>query len=128
MIRVYLAGVPSFYEGEDIEIKYSIFEDETLLVKENHFVRYRTPATVGAVALLRLLRALGSYKDKEITVILNEAALYEFIRGTSDTKNQEVKKLVKEVKTEMAKFHHITLEDVGGNHKALLKWNEVLNG
>lgn len=128
MIRVYLAGVPSFYEGEDIEIKYSIFEDETLLVKECNFVRYRTPATVGAVALLRLLRALSSYKDKEITVVLNEAALCEFIRGTSDTKNQEVKKLVKEVKTEMAKFNHITLEDVGGNHKALLKWNEVLNG
>lgn len=128
MIRVYLAGVPSFYEGEDIEIKYSIFHDETLLEKECTYVRYRTPATVGAVALLRVLGALSIYKDEEITVILNEAALCEFIRGTSDTKNLEVKKLVKQVKTEMAKFNKLTLEDVGGNHKALVKWSEVLNG
>lgn len=127
MIKAYLAGVPSFYEGEDIEIKYSIFEDETLLVKESTFVRYRTPATVGAVALLRLLNALSIHKDKEITIILNEAALCEFIRGTSDTKKIEVKKLVKEVKSEMAKFKDLTLEDVGANHTALTKWNDIIN-
>ena len=35
MIKAYLAWIPSYYEGEDIETRYAIFKDEELLDRKS---------------------------------------------------------------------------------------------
>lgn len=126
MIKAYVAGIINLYEGEDIELRYSIYEDESLLAKEFLVTKYKKPAVVGAVALHKLLKALEQFKDKEITIFMNEAALYEFIKGTGWTKNKDVQNIVGEIQYELSKFDQVVIKDVGKDHKELEKWNEVL--
>ena len=127
MIKAYLAGISSLYEGEDIEVRYCIYEDQELISKESIILEYKKPAIVGEVALLRLLKELEKYKKKEITIIVNDAALCEFIRGTSTTKNRDILKLVKEIQKELSKFEKVVLKDVSVNHKERANWNEILH-
>lgn len=126
MIKAYVSGITSPYEGEDIEIRYAIFEDETLIEKEFLFANYRKPGAVGAVALLKLLKALAKYKQKDITIVINEPALYEFIQGTGNTKNVEIQKLVSDIRNELNKFEHVVLREVSQRFKELEVWNEIL--
>lgn len=126
MIKAYLAGIPSLYEGEDIEIRYSIFEDESLLSKEIIRVHYKKPAVVGAVAFQRVLKALGKYTDQEVTLIVNDGALCEFIRGTGKTKDKDVQRLVKDIQSELTKFDNVLIKNAGVDFKELEKWNAVL--
>lgn len=127
MIKAYLAGIPSLYEGEDIEIRYSIFVDESLLSKEMIRAHYKKPAVVGAVAFQRVLKALAKYMDQEVTIIVNDAALCEFIRGTGKTKDKDVQRMVRDIQSELAKFDNVLIKDAGRDFKELEKWNEVLN-
>ncbi len=127
MIKAYLAGISSLYEGEDIEVRYCIYEDQELISKESIILEYKKPAIVGEVALLRLLKELEKYKKKEITIIVNDAALCEFIRGTATTKNRDILKLVKEIQKELSKFEKVVLKDVSVNHKERANWNEILH-
>lgn len=126
MIKAYLAGIPSLYEGEDIEIRYSIYEEESLLSKESIIAHYKKPSVVGAVAFLRVLKPLAKFKDKEIIIIINDAALCEFIRGTSKTKDTDVQRLVREIQSELTKFDQILIKDAGKDFKELEKWNEAI--
>ncbi len=133
MIKAYLVGIASLYEGEDIEIRYAIYEDksplsedESLLSKEVISAHYKKPAVVGAVAFLRTLKALAKYMDQEVTIIVNDGALCEFIRGTGNTKDKDVQRLVREIQSELLKFGHVTIKDAGVDFKELEKWNEVL--
>lgn len=126
MIKAYLAGIPSLYEGEDIEIRYAICEDESLLSKEMIRAHYKKPAVVGAVAFQRILKALAKYMDQEVTIIVNDGALCEFIRGTGKTKDKDVQRLVRDIQSELAKFDNVLIKDAGVDFKELEKWNEVL--
>lgn len=126
MIKAYLAGIPSLYEGEDIEIRFAIYEDENLLSKEIISVHYKKPSVVGSVAFLRTLKAMGKYMNQEVTIIVNDAALCEFIRGTGNTKDKDVQRLVRDIQSELVKFGNVAIEDAGKDFKALEKWNEVL--
>lgn len=128
MIKAYVSGISSPYEGEDIEIRYAVFEDATLITKEFIFSNYRKPGAVGAVALLKLLKVLEQYKQKDITVVINEPALYEFVEGTGNTKNVEIQKLVRDIRNELTKFEHVMLREVSGRFKELEEWHEVLRG
>lgn len=128
MIKAYVSGISSPYEGEDIEIRYAVFEDETLITKEFVFANYRKPGAVGAVALLKLLKVLGQYKQKDITIVINEPALYEFVEGTGNTKNVEIQKLVRDIRNELSKFEHVMLREVSSRFKELEEWHEVLRG
>ena len=69
MIKAYLAAIGAPYEGEDIEVRYCIYEGQELLCKESVFQEYQKPAVVGHVALVTLLRELEKYKDKEILIL-----------------------------------------------------------
>ena len=40
MIKAYLTWISTPYEGEDIEIRYSIFQDGELIFKESIFEDY----------------------------------------------------------------------------------------
>ena len=127
MIKAYLAGISSLYEGEDIEVRYGIYEDQELISKESVILEYKKPAIVGEVALLTLLKELEKFKKNEITIIVNDAALCEFIRGTSTTKNRDIQKLVKEIQKELSKFEKVNIKDISVNHRERADWNEVLH-
>ncbi|KUO60292.1 MAG: hypothetical protein APF84_04145 [Gracilibacter sp. BRH_c7a] len=126
MIKAYLAGIPSLYEGESIEVRYSIFEDNELLSKKSIMMEYKKPAIVGQVALMTLLTELENYMDKEIVIIVNDGALYEMVRGTSTSKNKDALNMAKKTREKLLKFEHIIIKDVGGNHEELTRWDEVL--
>ncbi len=127
MIKAYLAGISSLYEGEDIEVRYCIYEDQELISKESVILEYKKPAIVGEVALLTLLKELEKFKKKEITIIVNDAALCEFLRGTSTTKNRDILKLVKETQKKLSKFEKVIINDISVNHRERANWNEELH-
>lgn len=126
MIKVYLAWISTQYEGEDIEIRYRIYEDEELLCKKSVIMEYRKPAVLGQVAITTVLKELKSYIDKEITIIVNDGALYEILRGTSATKNYDVKKMAIQTRKKLERFENLVIENVSGDHIEMAKWNEVL--
>lgn len=127
MIKAYLVGISTHYEGEDIEIRYSIYRDEELIVKRTTFHEFVKPAIVNQVALLSLLKELEKYRGEEITVIMNDAAINEQIKGTTQTKNKDVLKISRITRDELRRFDPIILiNDISGNKKEIAKWDEIL--
>jgi hypothetical protein len=126
MIKAYLTGIASLYEGENIEIRYTIYEDENLLSKDSIVMEYEKPAIVGQIALITLLRKLKKYMSKEIVVIINDAALYELVRGTSTTKNNDVLKMAIETRKELSVFPNLVIKDVSNDKAELVKWKEAV--
>lgn len=124
MIKAYLAAIPSLYEGEDIEVRYSVFQEEELFKRESDFLAYVKPALAGLTAVLTLLRKLEKYKEQEITVYINDASLLELLKGTSTVKNGEVVKMAGKVKKQLNKFEQIVFVNVGKNKEQLDAWNE----
>lgn len=126
MIKVYLAGISSQYEGEDIEVRYCIYEDQEFVCKTSTMLEYKKPAIVGQVALMTILKELEKDKEKEIMIVINDPALYEVTKGTSTTKNKDVLIMARGTKKELSKFEQLTICDVYGNRKELMQWNEML--
>lgn len=126
MIKAYLAGIASLYEGEDIEVRFCIYEDETLLSREFISKGYVKPLVVGQVALLTLLNKIKGYIDKEITISINDPALYEIVRGTSTTQNIDVLRMADKTRKELARFPKAVIKDVSKDHAELAKWDEAL--
>ncbi|WFD09636.1 reverse transcriptase-like protein [Tepidibacter hydrothermalis] len=127
MIKAYLVGITTYYEGEDIEIKINIFKDEESLLKQSYFKQYRKPAVVEHVALLDTLKRLEQYKGEKITIVINNPSLYEQIRGTSTLKNEEALKMTKEINKQLKEFENsITIKDVSNDKDGLKQWKEVL--
>lgn len=126
MIKAYLAGIPTLFEGEDIEVRYSIYKDEELLSKKSVMMHYRKPAIVGQVALVKLLKELKQYMGQEVVIIINDASLNEVIRGTSTTENKDVLKMADRTRKELIEFGSPVIKDVSANHMELREWNEIL--
>ena len=126
MIKAYLTAFPMLYEGEDIEVRYSIFEDDVLIKKESIYLAYMKPAIVGLNSVLALLQKLEPYKEKEITVVLNDASLYEVIKGASTTQNGDVIKMYNKEKKQQAKFNKLSFINVTKDKEALARWKEIL--
>lgn len=126
MIKAYLVGISTHYENEDIEIRYRIFINEEFVSEKTIFQEYKKPLIVSHVALLALLKELEKYMEYDITIIINDAALNELIRGTSKTKNNEVLKMSNLVREELNKFNSIIIKDVSANPVELKKWNDEL--
>lgn len=126
MIKAYLTGITTQYEGEDIEVRYRIYEDEELISKKSIMIGYKKPAVVGQVALITLLKELENHMDKEIVVVINDAALYEVVMGTSTTENRDVLNMARDTRKAWMKFKNAVIQDVGGERAELAKWNEVL--
>lgn len=127
MITAYLAAIPSIYEGEDIEIRYSIYKDQELLQRNSVMMEYKKPAVVGQVALLTLLKELKGYPDQEISIIINDPALNEFVRGTSTTKNKDVLIFGRETRKELNKYKNVKVKDIQGDRTLQAKWNEAMS-
>jgi hypothetical protein len=126
MIKAYLTGIASLYEGENIEVRYTIYEDENLLSKDSIVMEYEKPAIVGQIALITLLRKLKKYMSKEIVVIINDAALYEVVRGTSTSKNNDVLKMAVQTRKELSVFPNLVIKDVSNDKAELVKWKEAV--
>ena len=126
MIKAYLAAFPTFYEGEDIEIRYSLFQDDRPIKKESIYLEYMKPAVVGLNSILTMLLKLEEYKDEEITIIMNDASLYEIIKGCSTTKNGDVLKMASKMKKQLVKFKSLSFINVTKNKASLTDWKEIL--
>lgn len=126
MIKAYLTAFPMLYEGEDIKVRYSIFEDDVLIKKESIYLAYMKPTIVGLNSVLTLLQKLEQYKENEITVVLNDASLYEVIKGASTTKNGDVIKMDNKAKRQQNKFKNLSFINVTKDKEALARWKEIL--
>lgn len=124
MIKAYLAAIPSLYEGEEIEVRYSVFQDEVLYKRESDFLEYVKPALAGLTSVLTLLRKLEKHKEQEITVFINDASLHELLKGTSTAKNGDVVKMMSKVKKQLSKFEQLFFVNVSKNKEQLDTWNE----
>ena len=127
MIKAYVVGISTHYEGEDIEVRYSIYDDQELLAKRSVFKEYKKPLIVSHVALLTLLKDLKKYRNNEIVILINDASLDEQIRGRSQTKKTDVLKMASRVQGELNKFgDSVIIEDVSKDSAKLREWNERL--
>lgn len=128
MIKAYVVGISNHYEGEDIEVRYSIFDGDQLLSRKSFFKEYKKPLIVSHVALLALLRELKNYKGKEVVIFINDASLHEQIRGLSQTKKTDVLRMAGKVQAELNKFgDSVMVVDVSNNSTKLKEWNEILD-
>ena len=112
MIKAYLTAFPMLYEGEDIEVRYSLFQDDIPIKKESVYLEYMKPAVVGLNSVLTVLRKLEEYKDEEITIMINDASLYEILKGCCNTKNGDVLKMASKTKKQSAKFKYLSFINV----------------
>jgi hypothetical protein len=126
MIKAYLAAIPTLYEGEDIEFRYCVYDDEQVLFKESVLLGYRKPAIVGQFSIITLLKRLADYKNKEIIILINDASLQEFLKGTSGTRNIDMLKMARETRKHIDRFENLKIVDVSNSKSERLKWkNEV---
>lgn len=126
MIKAYVTCISTGYEGEDIEIRYSIFKDEELLEKKDFFAKYTKPALCGLVAVQKLLEDLEDHKDDAITIIVNDGFLFDVLNGNSQTKKQDVQVLGRKVRKVLETFDNIRIENVSGDHLGIKEWNDIL--
>ena len=126
MIKAYLTWISTPYEGEDMEIRYRIFKDEELIVKESIFEEYTKPALCGLVSMSKLLKELEKHIKDEIVVVINDGALFEMLNGTSRTKKEEVQYLGHKVRKAIDKFYDIRIENISGNHLEIQEWSNIL--
>ena len=126
MINVYLTAFPMLYEGEDVEVRYCLLHDGIPEKKRSMYLEYMKPAAVGLNSVLALLKELEPYKEEEITVLINDEALYELIKGSSTTKNGEVLKAASKTKKQLAKFAKLSFVNVTRDKKAFAEWKEIL--
>jgi hypothetical protein len=127
MIKVYVAGISTNQVGEEIEIRYSLFKDGENLAQVKKYQEYRKPYLVTHFALLALLKDLKKYPKEETEVIIFDPSLYEQLRGTSTSRNNEALKLASRIKGELDKFDYpVNIHDVTGKGQEKLEWNKVL--
>ena len=126
MIKAYLLGISTLYEGESIEIKYRVFDGEELIIKKNDILGYNKPAYVGHIAMIRLLKELELYMDRKIVIYINDGALFETINGTSGTKKAGILEKAKQTRKELAKFTDLEIINIDGNHEMVKEWSEIL--
>ena len=126
MIKAYLAGISTQYEGEDIQIQYCIYDEQELICKNSVMLEYQKPAIVGQIALLTLLNKMGKYRAKEIIIIVNDSAINHIIKETTATKNEDVKNMARKMKRKLSQFENLVIKDVSGDHEELAKWNDIL--
>lgn len=128
MIKAYVVGISTHYEGEDIEIRFSIYDEEELISQERFLKEYKKPLIVSHTALMSLLKKLRKHKGQHIEILINDASLYDQLRGTSQIKKPDVLKMLGRVKKELIPFGDaLRVVDVSQDHKKRTQWSERLD-
>lgn len=128
MIKAYVVGITNHYEGEDIEVRYTIYKDQELLTQKSVFMTYKKPLIVTHVALMALLKQLRKYSSDDIVILVNDASLVQQLSGTSQTKKEEVLSMARKVKQELNRFFGdtVVIEDVSTDRAKIKEWNDEL--
>jgi hypothetical protein len=127
MITAYLEGIPGFYENEDIEIRYCIFDNEEEVCKKSLYLDYKKPVLVGLYALSEICKDLKDYTNRDITIKINDPVLLEQINGTTTTRNRDIIRMSETTRTRMRRINKtIEVVDVSTDRQELLKWNKIL--
>lgn len=127
MITAYVVGISGHYEGEDIEIRYSIYDNEEIVCKKSILKEYKKPAVVNLFVLIKLLEELEQYIDREIMIVMNDTAVNEQIRGTSTSKNKDVLKTASIAREKIKEFRNsVIIKDISNDQVELAKWNDIL--
>lgn len=126
MIKAYLTAIPSLYEGEDIEVRYGLFQDHIQIKKESIYLEYMKPAIVAQTSVLTLLEKLQAYQEEEIMIVINDASLHELLKGASTTRNGDVLKMASKTKKQLEKFKKLSFVNVTKNKEAFTEWKEIL--
>ena len=126
MIKAYLCTILSMYEGEDLEVRFSVYEDDTPLFKEMILLDYKKPVISGQYSLIALLKRLYEYRSMEVVVYVNDPALSEFVRGVNRTKNKDMLRMARKTKELLDEFNYISVVDVSGNKKMLPIWKKEI--
>ena len=124
MIKAYLAAIPTLYEGEDIEFRYSVYENDAVLFKESVSLGYRKPAVVGQFSIITLLKRLAEYKKEEVVILINDGSLHEFINGTSGTRNIDMLKMARETRKHIDRYENLKIVDVSNRKSKRLEWKK----
>ena len=127
MITAYLEGIPGFYENEDVEIRYCIFDNEEEVCKKSLYLDYKKPVLVGLYALSEICKDLKDYTNRDITIKINDPVLLEQINGTTTTRNRDIIRMSETTRTRMRRINKtIEVVDVSTDRQELLKWNKIL--
>jgi len=127
MITAYLVGISTHYEGEDIEIRYRIYENDELVAEKSRLEEYVKPAIVNHTALMVLLREFDKKKEEQIIVYMNDPSINDQIRGVTQTKNRDVLKASRITRETLTRSNNsIMIKDVSVDKSAMARWsNEV---
>lgn len=128
MIKAYLVGTPSPYEGEDIIIEFFIYENnECIIHKKDIYMDYVKPALVNQSGLERLLIELRPYKQEEVEIYINDTPLFEALNDTLQTKKlKELILLGKKSKRTLSKFENATVINVATNPELHKEWVTIV--
>ena len=126
MIDAYLVWIASGFEGEDVEVRYSLFKDGELLDREAILIDYQKPLLAGQFAMGILLEKLEAYKGEDIRIIINDGALEEVIEATSTSRNPELQNMGEETRRKLEEFGNIEIRNVMNDHLEREKWNQIL--
>lgn len=128
MIKAYLVGTPSPYEGEDIVIEFLIHkDDECIIHKKDIYMDYVKPALVNQSGLERLLVELRPYKKEEIEIYINDTPLFEALNETLQTKKlKELILLGKKSKRTLSKFENAKVINVATNPTLKKEWVSIV--
>lgn len=127
MIRAYLVGTPSPYEGEDITVEFFIYKDDNLIMHKNIYMDYVKPAQVNHSGLERMLVEFRPYKEEEILVYINDTPLFEALNNTLQTKKlKDLILLGKKTQRSLSKFQNIQVINVATNPALQKEWLSVV--
>lgn len=126
MIKAYVVGIESLYEGEDIEIRYSIYKGDELIGRESFYDDYKKPILVTQLAIQETLKELAKFKQEEIELIINDGSTYSLLEETSMPKNQEAIRLAKVTRRKLKQFNNLTLVNVSADHKQIEEWDSKI--
>lgn len=128
MIKAYLTATPSFFEGEDIEVIYSIYREGELLTEQKFYKNFQKPAVVEHFSLIEVLKELKKLDDKEAEIFFNNPSLMEQLNGTSTLKDNGAKKMIMRINDRIKKLDmHIYFTDISQNQEGMKEWNEKLD-
>lgn len=129
MLSVYLVGIPTYHESDEVTVKYVVYnENNEKLKRDTRYTSYKKPVLVGMYALMMLLKEIKEYEKEDITVYVNDGALVEQVQRTTTTKNRDVLKVAELTRKHIRKFNpKLKLHSVAGNFEEMKDWEAKLS-